>query len=134
MDLDDTLNIGSGSSYIPSNRNPVAGALACMTDLVDCCGTELTTVRTERGNWYFPDGNRVGELVSDGSTRVATWFLVNRGPNEVVNGQQVNGSVRLLRRFSNIPQRGHFRCELPNVDNPSVNQILYINICEFCCY
>ena len=126
MDIDDVLNIGSNSSYIPSNRNPVNGALECITDLVDCCGTESTTVRTQRGDWYFPGGTRVGEFVSDRSTR----FLVNRGPNEVVNGQQFNGSVRLFRRFSNIPQRGRFHCEIPNNATPSINQILYVNICE----
>ena len=60
----------------------------------------------------------------------STRFLVNRGPNEVINGQQFNGSVRLFRRFSKIPQRGHFHCELPNAANPSVNQIIYINICK----
>ena len=30
--------------------------------------------------------------------------------------------------------RGHFRCEIPNATNSSVNQTLYTNIkfCEFC--
>ena len=56
VDFDDTLNIGSGSA--PTNRNPrsdVSGAaLECITDLVDCCGTESgSAVRTQRGNWYF---------------------------------------------------------------------------------
>ena len=39
----------------------------------------------------FPDGTTVGF----GS---GTRFLVNRGPNEVIHQQQVNGSVRLFRR------------------------------------
>ena len=111
---------------LPSNRNTRDEALLCITDLVDCCGTESGTVRTERGNWYFPDGNRVMEL-SNNDAR----FRVNRGPNELLsNGAQVNGSVRLYRRYSPT-QRGRFRCELPNAANPSVNQILYVNICEF---
>ena len=133
VDLDDVLNIGSNGPF-PTNRNPGSGdvqgaALECITDLVDCCGTEPDTpqeiMRTQRGNWYFPDGTNV-ELDS-GSSR----FLVNRGPNEVINEQQFNGSVRLFRRFSGIPERGHFRCELPNAADPSVNQVLYVNICEF---
>ena len=127
VDYDDVFNIGSDPSNIPSNRNPVSAnaALQCITDLVDCCGTESgSTVRTEHGNWYFPDGATVG--FGDG-----TQFLVNRGPNEVINGQQFNGSVRLFRRFSAAPERGRFRCEIPNAANPSVNQILYINVCEF---
>ena len=120
MDFDDTLNIGSSDSA-PTNRNPGTNgaALECITDLVDCCGAP----RAERGDWFFPDGTTVG--FGSGSR-----FLVNRGPNEVINGQQVYGSVRLFRRFSAIPQRGRFRCELPSAANPSVNQTLYVNICE----
>ena len=129
MDFDDILNIGS-ADVVPTNRNPAVddAALECMTDLVDCCGTEPGTpsgiMRTVRGDWYFPDGNRIAS--SSGGSR----FLANRGPNEVINGQQFNGSVRLFRRFSNVPERGRFRCELPNAADPSVNQVLYVNICE----
>ena len=128
VDFDDVLNIGNDSSNIPSNRNPSDRALQCITDLVDCCGTESGpgTVRTERGDWYFPDGTKVYEFVIH-----VTRFLVNRGPNEVVNGQQFNGSVRLFRRFSAVRERGRFHCELPSAANPSVNQIIYVNICEF---
>ena len=126
VDFDDVLNIGTGSSFdnVPSNGNHSQRALQCVTDLVDCCGTESGTVRTERGDWYFPDGRRVE---FGGGTR----FLVNRGPNEVINGQQFNGSVRLFRRFSGVPGRGRFFCELPNAADPTVNQVLYVNICEF---
>ena len=80
-------------------------------------------MRTEHGDWYFPDGRRVE---FGGGTR----FLVNRGPNEVINGKHFNGSVRLFRRFSGVPERGRFFCELPNAADPSVNQVLYVNICE----
>ena len=129
VDFDDVLNIGNGSSNVPSNRNLRDRALQCITDLVDCCGTESGsgTVRTERGDWYFPDGTKVYEFVI---YHVTTRFLVNRGPNEVVNGQQFNGSVRLFRIWSGVPERGRFRCELPSAANPSVHQTLYVNICE----
>ena len=126
MDFDDVLNIGSGPG--PTNRNPGSNgaALECITDLVDCCGTESGSPvpRTQHGFWYFPVGTRVGEFGS------GTRFMVNRGPNEVITGQQVYGSVRLFRRFSGITERGRFRCELPNAANPSINQILYVNICK----
>ena len=125
MDFDDIFNVGFDSA--PTNRAPARddAALQCITDLVDCCGTESgSPVRTERGDWYFPDGRRVE--YSSGGTR----FLANRGPNEVINGQQFNGSVRLYRRYSGIPERGRFRCELPNAADSSVNQVLYVNICE----
>ena len=129
MDYDDVLNIGGSSANIPSNRNPSDEALQCVTDLEDCCGTESGSMnRTERGNWYFPDGTEVLEhRYSDFVER----FQVNRGPNEVINGQIVYGSVRLFHRFSSVPGRGRFHCELPDATKPSVNQTLYVNICEF---
>ena len=133
MDLDDVLNIGSGSG--PTNRNPGTtgingAALQCITDLVDCCGTESgSPVSAQHGNWYFPNGTAIGF----GSGRT-TRFVVNRGPNEVINGQQFNGSVRLFRGVSGVPERGRFHCELPNAADPSVNQILYVNICKFITY
>ena len=127
VDFDDVLNIGNNSNNIPSNRNPRNESLECITDLVDCCGTESgSSVRTERGNWHFPDGRRI-DFDNSGRTR----FLANRGPNEVINGQQFYGSVRLFRRYSNIPEKGRFCCELPSAADPSVTQTLYVNICEF---
>ena len=113
-------------SALPSNRNPRDEALLCITDLVDCCGTESGTVLTEHGDWYLPDGSRVGFGGSGAQ------FQANRGPNEVLDnaGAQVNGSVRLYRRYSPT-QRGRFRCELPNAADPTVDQTIYVNICEF---
>ena len=117
MDFDDVVTIGNGAS--PSNSNPINGVVLCITDLVDCCDSP----RTVRGDWYYPDGRSVGSS-GDG-------FLANRGPNEVINQQKIYGSVRLFRRFSTPPEKGRFHCELPNAANPSVNQTLYVNICEF---
>ena len=122
MDFDDLLNIGHGPS--PSNMNPRDAALQCITDLEDCCGAP----RTEHGNWYYPNRSRVYSVEVD---KYGPAFLINRGPNEVINGQQFNGSVRLFRRFSDIPERGRFCCELSSAANPSVNQTLCVNICEF---
>ena len=53
MDFDDDLNVASGPD--PSNRTPgfEGGALQCITDLVDSCGTESgSPMRTERGDCY----------------------------------------------------------------------------------
>ena len=125
MDFDDTLNIG-GDPAAPTNRNPGTNgaALECITNLENCCGSESDSPvsRAVHGNWYFPGGTRVGEF--GGGTR----FMVNRGPNEVIGQQQVNGSVRLFRRYSDVRERGRFYCELPNAAN--VNQTIYVNICE----
>ena len=131
VDIDDIMYTAplSCCNDLPSNRNPRDEALKCVTDLVDCCGTESDTppgtVRTEHGDWYFPDGSRV---LFGGSGPA---FQTNRGPNEVIDGRTVYGSVRLYRRYGLPPGRGRFRCELPSAANSSVNQILYANICEF---
>ena len=114
VDLDDVLNIGGGA--LPSNNDP--SALVCLTDLEDCCAAPHTV----RGNWYFPDGRTIGS--SFGGYAL---FLANRGANDGIN----QGSVRLFREYSSAPERGRFRCELPSAADPSVNQIIYVNICEF---
>ena len=122
VDIDDIMYTDYHRTDVPSNTNPRDEALKCVTDLVDCCGTEPGTFRTVRGDWY-PD------RVSLGSGRGE--FRVNRGPNEVLNnGSQVYGSVRLYRSYT-PPERGRFRCELPNAADPGVNQTLYAIICKF---
>ena len=112
VDFDDVLNIGGGAH--PSNND--LRALVCLTDLEDCCAAP----RTVHGDWYFPDGTTVGSVGGDSR------FLANRGANDGTN----QGSVRLFHRYSSPPGRGRFRCELPSAANPSVNQIIYVNICE----
>ena len=57
---------------------------------------------TEHGNWYFPDGTVVLETLGDND--FMSRLQVNRGPNEVINGQTVYGSVRLFQRFSILHQ------------------------------
>ena len=124
VDIEDLLYTAPGHSCCnvdPSNHRPDLHdqGLLCETDLVDCCESP----RTPRGDWYYPNGN---VIVNTPGHRKAT-FRTNRGPNEVINGRQFNGSVRLFRRYSKPPERGRFRCELPSVADP---QILYVNIGE----
>ena len=132
MDLDDIMYTAPDDPLNrrqpPSNRNNRDEALKCVTDLVDCCGTESEspTMRAVHGDWYYPNGSRVKN-----DPKASVTFRANRGPNEVINGsQQFYGSVRLFRRYGMPPERGHFRCELPSKANPSVNQTLYAKIGE----
>jgi hypothetical protein len=129
VDLDDVLY---RAPYPCCNINPSNsrselhdGALLCVTDLDDCCDAPHTV----SGDWYYPDGRTVLNDSIGGPKPAA--FLRNRGPNEVVNGRQFYGSVRLFRRWSGPPERGRFRCELPSAADPSINQILYVNIGEY---
>jgi hypothetical protein len=127
VDLDDIMYTAPSTdqsvSEPPSNRNPRDEAVLCVTDLEDCCGTESGTMRAVHGDWYLPDGRSVA-LATTGVR-----FLVNRGPNEVIGQQQFYGSVRLFRRYSAPPERGRFRCELPNAAGDT--QTLSVIICEF---
>ena len=131
MDIDDIMytSLNSCCYDLPSNVNPRDEALLCMTDLERCCGTEVEsrTVQLVHGDWHYPGGDRVGFNFNFESSAM---FLENRGPNGIINGQTVYGSVRLFRRY-NPPERGCFYCELPSRATPSVNQTLYVNICEF---
>ena len=109
---------------VPSNANPELHnkSLLCVTDLVNCCRDPHEV----HGDWYYPNGSVV-QYDTDGRN---TAFRRNRGRNEILNGQQFYGSVRLFRRWS-PHERGRFRCELPSAANPTVNQTLYVYISEF---
>ena len=120
VDIDDILQFPESSTTTPANNNDHHNqSLLCLTDLEDCCSDP----HTAQGEWYYPDGNTVSS--SSGGNK----FQRNQGANEVINGQQFYGSVRLFRE-GNPPERGRFRCELPNAANPFVNRVLYANICE----
>ena len=120
VDINDLLYRGGGDPD-PTNDNGLHNqTLVCITDLVDCCDSP----RTVHGDWYYSNGHEVT------SPRWGTTFLRNRGPNEIINGRQFSGSVRLFYRWSNPPGKGRFRCELPNANNPSVNQTVYANVGE----
>ena len=125
VDFDDILYQRTARAPDPNNTNGLHDqVLLCETDLQDCCAHP----RSVHGNWYYPNGEVV-RFDTDGRNLA---FRSNRGANERINGQQFYGSVRLFRRFG-PKERGHFRCELPNAGNPSVNQTLYANIGEFVC-
>ena len=124
VDIDDILYRApvDGFSEAPSNNNPGLHdhSLLCVTDLEDCCDSPHTV----RGNWFYPDGNLIP------FTGPHATFRRNRGPNEVINGRQFYGSVRLFRKWSRPTERGRFHCELPSAADPSATQILYANIGE----
>ena len=81
--------------------------LMCVTDLAGCC------FNPRRGEWYHPDGSLV--TFDDGVAK----FRRNSDQQRRTN----------LWRSGNPMQRGRFHCELP--DAGMINQIRYVNICEF---
>ena len=115
VDVDDILYTTSDRQN-PTNDRPGQHdqSLLCVTDLVDCCETEML------GNWFFPNGSQVTNT-GDPSYRS------NRGQNEVRNGRQFYGSVRLFRRHVPLVQNeGPYSCVLP--DRFNVSQTLYAYI------
>ena len=67
-----------------------------------------------QGEWYFPNGNSV-EIRG---TRYGDIFYRNRGTRLV-----------RLNRVGNPPERGRFRCEVPNAAGVMVT--MYVNIGEW---
>jgi hypothetical protein len=122
VDITDLLYRRGGDPN-PTNANGLHNqTLVCVTDLEDCCDSP----RTVRGDWYYSDGR----AVAADAGRWDRTFLKTRGANEILNGQQFYGSVRLFYRWSNPPGKGRFRCELPSASDPSVNQFLYADVGE----
>ena len=119
MNIYDILRISPHSSrgVAPSNaRSDLHDqALLCITDLVDCCESP------SHGNWYYPNGSDVEFDTGH--------YKANRGQNEVINGRQFYGSVRLYRYSLNRPlELGSFHCELPSAADPNATEDLYANI------
>ena len=123
MDIEDILYTAPSPpefNRVPTNANGYHDqTLVCITDLMDCCNTS----RTVRGDWYYPNGDVV-HFDAGGRT-----FRANRGPNEVINGRQFYGSVRLFRRYTPTP-RGRYCCKVPSADDSNVNQTLCATIGE----
>ena len=91
-----------------------AGGLLCHTDRSDCC---RASDGLAQGHWYLPDRSQVGSYTEEDTGPPRNFFSRNRGA----------GIVR-LNRFGNPPERGRFRCEVPNAADDTVT--MYVNIGE----
>ena len=86
-------------------------SVQCHTDLKLCCSTDQGPFR---GDWYFPDGDRLpllGEILYE-----------RRGPQRVD-----------LRRASGNGPTGIYRCDIPteavhNITNTSVRATVYVRL------
>ena len=94
--------------------------LHCNTDRSDCCGrADHPNATAPQGDWYYPNGSEVlsyTQEIASGSTR--NFFYRNRFTQIVV-----------LNHRDNPPERGRFRCEVPNADGNNVT--VYVNIGEW---
>ena len=90
------------------------GGLLCITDSSGCCRGSDNPNGGGQGEWYFPNGS----LVAIQGTRYRDIFYRNRGARLV-----------RLNRVGNPPERGRFRCEVPNAAGVMVT--IYVNIGEW---
>ena len=89
--------------------------LLCLTNNTACCHGGFQNLN---GDWYYPNGIRVGSFSERNINTAVTFFFRNRGE-----------SVVRLNRRGIPPERGKFYCEL--INSNGVNQTISVNICEY---
>ena len=94
--------------------------LHCNTDRSDYCRGSDHPSGTAQGHWYRPDGSEVMSYTAEEAA--------NPGPNVFFSRNRGTGIIRLNRNDA-PPERGRFRCEIPNAAGVTV--ILYVNIGEW---
>jgi hypothetical protein len=92
----------------------------CNTDKSDCCGGADHPNETAQGQWYYPDGSRVLSITDEVANGLITNFFARNRFTQI---------VRLNRYGINPPQRGRFRCEVPNAAGDNVT--VYVNVGEW---
>ena len=104
----------ANDSYVDENDiGENDNALHCHTDKLDCCNQ----LPNRAGEWFFPNGSKV---TVKGKANVSSqdYYYRNRGQ-----------TVVLLNRVKNPPEKGRFRCEVPNAGEEL--QITYVNtVCD----
>ena len=93
-------------------------AILCNTDRSDCCRGVDNPISIAQGHWYRPDETEVMSFtIEDAANPAGDFFSRSRSI----------GSVR-LNRIGSPPQRGHFRCVIPDASGTDLT--LYVNIGE----
>ena len=96
--------------------------LHCNTDRSDCCHASDHPDDVAQGQWYYPDGSEVRDYTTESA--------VNPSGNYFTRDRRA-GKVR-LNSNGNPPERGRFRCEVPNASG--INVTLYANLGEYVNY
>lgn len=93
----------ANNSYVNVNHigDEDRDALLCHTDKLNCCTNMIGQQRA--GEWYYPNGTRVGTVGYNIYTGHTSYFFRSRGTQTV-----------LLRRKSYPSETGKFCCEVPN--------------------
>ena len=112
-------NVSNGS-YVDVNTigdRPGPSALLCQTDLLECCSGPQIIGGGSLGDWYYPDGRKVGYDSAEPSS--SPTFHRDRGQ-----------SVLRLWRHGNPPESGLFCCRVPDSSNTTVTVTVCANIVD----
>ena len=101
--------------YIPNNGTVVIDDIGSTDDTALLCNTNIPPfpdTGTSGGDWFGPDGKRVGDVRKSD----VLGFVGDRGPNV----------VRLKRSSTTTPSEGIYKCVIQ--DNTCVNQTAYVGL------
>ena len=79
------------------------GALVCRTDRTDCCRNDPFAGETRQGNWIYPSGDLVDNIVS----------------GDAIYRTRGTSTVLLNRRNGATGPTGLYCCEVASVDDPN---------------
>ena len=109
------MTIPNDSYVIATDIGTDEVGLLCNTERSGCCRTSDGALQ---GHWYLPNGTQVESF---------THATIIDPTGNFFSRNRDMGIVR-LNRNGNPPQRGRFRCEIPNAAGDLVN--LYVHIGE----
>ena len=101
LSLNETT-ISNDGYVLASDIAEFNGVLLCHTDRSDCC---RTSDGATQGHWYYPNGSQVRSFTQAEN-------LTGSEPRNFFYRNRDTGIVRLNRQ-GDPPERGRFRCEIP---------------------
>ena len=111
------MNVSNDSYVLASNTGFGDSGLLCRTNRGDCCRSSDHPDGIPQGHWFRPDGREVMSFTQEDTGFPRNFFFRDRS-NRIVR----------LNRHGNPPERGHFRCDIPNAGGVLAH--LYVNIGE----
>ena len=113
------VTIPSDGYVLVSDIGISSSGLHCNTDRSDCCSfSDHPSGVAPQGHWYFPNGSEVMSFTIENAANPTRNFFSRDRRTRVVR----------LSRNRNPPDRGRFRCEIPNASGVIVT--LYVNVGE----
>ena len=113
------VTIPSDGYVLASDIGADSSGLNCYTDRSDCCRSADGPDGVAQGHWYRPDGTQVGSFTQEGAN----------DPSRNIFYRNRDAGIVRLNRLGDPPERGRFRCEVPDAAGDLVNE--FVNIGEW---